>query len=197
MMTCVRTLGSRCRSRTRRSRAPSAWAARTNSARLSTSTWLRTSRAMPAQPTTPMTRNTTGSDGLHRRGDGDEQEQRRKGERDVGQPHHQGVDPAPVVPRQEPQQHTQGHRDRLGDEADRERESGPVEHPAQDVPALGVGSQEKPAAGAEQVGIPQVALERVERGQPGRQQGREHHQGHQAQPELEEPVAAQALPQHP
>ena len=59
MITCARTLGRRCRRRTRRSGASSAWAASTNSARRRTSTWLRTSRAMPAQPTTPITTNTS------------------------------------------------------------------------------------------------------------------------------------------
>ena len=104
MITCVLTLGSRCRKRTRRSRAPSARAASTYSERLSTSTWLRTRRAMPAQPTTPITTNTTGKRRLHRGGDGDEEQEGRKGEGDIGQAHHDGVDPAAVVAGHEPEQ---------------------------------------------------------------------------------------------
>ena len=80
------------------------------------------------------------------------------------------------------------------------REPRAVQHPAQHVPALGVRSEEEPAPRVEEVGIPQIALERVERGDPGRQDGRQHHQGHQDQAELKEPVAAQALvaaPQKP
>ena len=197
MITWVRTLGSRCRRRTRRSRAPSARAASTNSERLSTSTWLRTSRAIPAQPDDADHDEDHRQRRLDRGGDRDEQQQRGKGERDVGQPHHQGVDPTAVVAGHQPEQDAEGHRDRLGDEADRERQPRAVEHPAQDVAPLGVGAQEEPAAGLQQVGVPQVAREGVERGQPGREQRRSHDQGDEDQAQLKEPVAAQPLPQHP
>ena len=147
MITWVRTLGRRWRRRTRRSRAPSAWAASTNSERLSTSTWLRTSRAMPAQPDDADHHEHHRQRRLDRGGDRDEQQQRRKGERDVGQPHHQGVDPTAVVARQQAQEDAQGHRDRLRDESHRERQPGAVEDPAQHVTALGVGSQQNRAPG--------------------------------------------------
>ena len=119
---------------------------------------------MPAHPTIADDDEHDRQRRLNRGGHGDEQEKRREGERDVGQPHHQGVDPPAVVPRQEPQEHAEGDRDRLGDEPHRERQPRAVEHPAQHVPALGIGSEEKPAPGIHQVGVPQIALERVERG---------------------------------
>src|SRR3954468_2004092 len=63
MITWLRTLGRRCRRSTRWSWAPRAFAARTYSEPLRTRTWDRTRRAMPAQPTAPITTNTIRSDG--------------------------------------------------------------------------------------------------------------------------------------
>src|SRR5206468_5435492 len=58
------TLGSRWRAMIRASDAPRARAACTYSRPRVSSTWPRTMRAIPAQPTIPMTTNTTGSDGF-------------------------------------------------------------------------------------------------------------------------------------
>ena len=49
---------------------------------------------MPAQPTTPIVTNTIAERRLQRRDERDEQQQRGKRERDVGEPHHELVDPA-------------------------------------------------------------------------------------------------------
>ena len=63
MTTGAMTLGRTCRSMMRRSPAPSARSACTYSSCRTTSTWPRTSRAIPAQPTTPIVTNTVVSDG--------------------------------------------------------------------------------------------------------------------------------------
>src|SRR6185437_9915156 len=63
MTTGATTLGKMCLARILVSVAPSVFSACTNSSSRTTSTWPRTSRAMPAQPTTPMVMNTMLSDG--------------------------------------------------------------------------------------------------------------------------------------
>ena len=58
---------------------------------------------MPAQPTTPIVRNTTRERRLERGDHRDEQQQRGKRERDVGEAHHELVDPVAVVAGEEPE----------------------------------------------------------------------------------------------
>ncbi len=149
---------------------------------------------MPAQPTSPMTTKITGKRGLHRGRNGDEEEQGGKGQSDVGQPHHQGIDPTAVVAGQQPEKHAQGHRDRLGDHPHRQRNPGAIQHPAQDVAALGIGAQQVPGTRFDQVSPLQVAGEGVMGGQPGGKQGGDDQEAHEQEAQLEEPVAAQSGP---
>ena len=71
----------------------------------------------------------------------DEQQQRRERERDVGEAHHQLVDPAAVVARDEAEGEPERQRDRLRDDPDRERDARAVDEARPDVATLDVGAE--------------------------------------------------------
>ena len=96
---------------------------------------------MPAQPTTPIVDEHDRERRLQRGDERDEQQQRRKRERDVGEAHHELVDPLAVVAGDESEHHAERQRDALRDEADRERHARAVDEPRPHVAALDVGAE--------------------------------------------------------
>ena len=77
---------------------------------------------------------------------------------------------------------------------DRERQAGPVEHPAEDVAPLGIGPQEESRPRLDQVGVLEVAGDRVMGRQPGREHRRDHHYRDEEEAQLKEPIPPQPLP---
>ena len=116
--------------------------------------------------------------GAHRGGDGDEEEERREGERHVGQPHDERVHPTPIVPGDEAEGDAEGEGHGLRDDADEHRDPGTIEDPAQDVTPLTVGPEEVRPARREEIGPPQVAGEGVEGRDPRGQQRGQQDDGH-------------------
>ena len=78
---------------------------------------------------------------LQRGGHRDEQQQRGKRERHVGEAHHQLVDPAAVVAGEQPEREAEQQRDGLRDDARGERDARAVHEPRPHVAPLDVGAQ--------------------------------------------------------
>jgi hypothetical protein len=109
----------------RMSPAPSALIAWMYSSCRTTRTCPRTIRAIPAQPTIPI----------------DEEKQCRKREGDVGEPHHDLIDPSTIESGDQAQRDAERERDSLRNETNGQRDARAVYEPGPDVPSLNVRPQ--------------------------------------------------------
>ena len=85
---------------------------------------------------------------LERRNHRDQQQERGKRQRHVGETHHDLIDPAPVKSGEQAHANAEREGDSLRDEADGERHASPVDETGPDVAALDVGAQPVLAGGA-------------------------------------------------
>ena len=124
---------------------------------------------------------------------GDGEEDHRKREEAVHHPHHDRVEPSPVVAGDEPQAHADDHGGGHRHHAHHQRDARPVEDPAQDVAAEAVGP--RPVAGRRALQRPAHALgHRVVGGQRVGEEGHRHHRQEDRQPEHGPPVPREAAP---
>ena len=96
---------------------------------------------MPAQPTTPIVDEHDRQRRLERGDERDEQQQRWKRERDVGETHHELVDPPAVVSGDETEHDAERERDALRDDADRQRDARAIDEARPHVATLDVGAE--------------------------------------------------------
>ena len=91
-----------------------------------------------------------------------------------------------------PKRDAEEARHDLADDAHREGDAGPVDHPGQHVPSLGVGPEPVGQAGAEEVGVFGIALVRARGGHERGEERGPHHERHEHQAQLEEAVPAES-----
>ena len=139
-------------------------------------------------------------------------QQRREGELDVGDAHHDSVDDAAEISTGQPERHADGRRQQHHAEADHERRARSVDQGRQQIPALPVCAEQvggralrRPGRRGEGIAeIDRVGFERRVRRQPrcerrrqddhheDRQRHHGHRRGHEAVPGI---AATQAMPQ--
>jgi hypothetical protein len=129
--------------------------------------------------------------------DRDGEEDERKGQLDVGQPHQEVVHAPAEVAGREPDGHAEKPGDQHGREPHHQRDTGAVDDSREDVAAQVIRAQHvKAPAGILPAGfleaLADLLLERVEGGHDGRQERREDHRGHDRETEQRGPAPDQA-----
>ena len=116
----------------------------------------------------------------------DGQEQGRKGRHQVGEAHDGSACPALDVAGDDAEQGAHGHGGPIGDHPDQQRRAGSVQEARQEVPAQKIGAEQEPLVGRQRCAFQgqtfEELLDRIERGQHRRRDGRhgDRGDGHQA-----------------